>query len=526
MNDEEMEWLRKRIADLHAHLGDAEAENALGKLLALLAEESKTWGMLTLTIQVGGFETLAQLSPDDLAKLADNDPVRALHSFTKLSPDDKAALIDAHDQVGDPASSAEARQQIKTILQRHGLNWTDLTNLLRHSMEQLEDWQPNLLDALCNLMDEYVTFKRKLHDGVTTALWDLHTFVYDRFMHTPRYGAFSYDAQSGKSVVVSQLMGELTNNPRKYVADKHVAASLYYTMHHEKPLTVLLDEAQNAEVVGTLKSIINGGFDISHGGIPRRQGKAGATIEYSIYAPFAFCWNKGSAVASLPFDTLSRCSVVDFDKGPKKLRYNIHDAEQQQEFAVLKQRMVSWAMTATLDDDPPIPEELGHGRVADCWRPLLSVADSLGRGDIAREAAIALSKRRMDESIRVRLLRDIRVVFDHLGSDRIRSKDLVAALRKLEECSLENGELWNYWTGINGRQQLHALKKAEMMALLRTFPVRPKTVWPEPRTSESKSFNGFKREWFEPYWAQYCPEGDTTTQPNAIRRLRVVGDNT
>ena len=193
---------------------------------------------------------------------------------------------------------------------------------------------------------------------------------------------------------------------------------------------------------------------------------------------------------------------------------------------MLKQRMVNWAMTVALDGDPPIPEELGDGRIADCWRPLLSVADSLGRGDIAREAAIALSKRRMDESIRVRLLRDIRIVFDHLGIDRIRSKDLVAALRKLEECSLENGELWNYWTGIKGRQQPHALKKNEMMALLRTFPVRAKTVWPEPRTAESKSFNGYLREWFEPYWAQYCPEGNTPTQPSKMRRLRVVGGNT
>ena len=126
-------------------------------------------------------------------------------------------------------------------------------------------------------MNEYVTFKRQPHDAVATALWDLHTFVHDQFMHTPRYGAFSYDPQSGKSVVVSQLMGELTNDPRKYVADKHVAASLYYTMHHEKG-TTLLDEAQNAEVVGTLKSVINGGFDKSSGGIPRRQGKGGATI--------------------------------------------------------------------------------------------------------------------------------------------------------------------------------------------------------------------------------------------------------
>jgi hypothetical protein len=521
MNDA-MRRLRKRIADFHAHLGsDAEAENARRKLLVLLSENGKTWNLLTLAIQ-DGFEEFMQLSPDDLGQ-------HAFASFAQLlsSPDDVVAVIEAHEQVGadDATASAEAREQIRTILERHHLNWTDLSNLLRHSMEQLEDWQPNLLDALCDLINEYVTFKRQPHDAVAAALWMLHTHVYDQFMHTPRYAAFSHDPMSGKSVVVSQLMGELTNNPRKYVSDKHVAASLYYTIHHEKP-TVLLDEAQNAEVVSTLKSIINGGFDKSLGGIPRRQGKGGATITYNVYAPLAFCWNKGSAVAPLPLDTLSRCIQVDFDTGPRKRRYNMHNAEQQQEFAALRQRNLNWAMVVTLDDDPPMPEELGHGRIADCWRPLLSVADSLGRGDIAREAAIALSKRRMDERIRVRLLRDIRAVFDLLGIDRIRSEDLLTELRALEECSLENGELWNYWTGEKGKQAPHALKKNEMQALLRTFPIRSKTVWPQPRAPDAKSFNGYLREWFERYWAQYCPEGNTPTQPSKMKHLRLVGDTT
>ena len=183
-------------------------------------------------------------------------------------------------------------------------------------------------------------------------------------------------------------------------------------------------------------------------------------------------------------------------------------------------------MTVALDDDPPIPEELGDGRIADCWRPLLSVADLLGRGEIAREAAIALSKRRMDESIRVRLLRDIRVVFDRLGIDRIRPDDLLTELHALEECSLENGELWNYWTGINGRQQLHALTKNEMMALLRTFPIREKRYGRSHGHQRARASTATCGNGLEPYWAQHCSEGNTPTQPSKMRRLRVVGDNT
>ena len=107
-------------------------------MLGLLSENGRGWTLLTLTIQ-DGFEALAQLSPADLGQ-------HAFASFTQLlsAPDDVATVVAAHEQVGaaEVTASAEARQQIKTILQRHGLNWTDLTNLLRHSMEQLEDWQP------------------------------------------------------------------------------------------------------------------------------------------------------------------------------------------------------------------------------------------------------------------------------------------------------------------------------------------------------------------------------------------------
>ena len=275
--ERDAEKTRKRIGDLHTMLGsDAEAESALQKLLALLVEEGKTWELLTLTIQ-DGLEQLALLSPEDVDQLADNDPVRALHAFMQLSPDDKAALVGAHDQVGDPATSAEPRERIKTILEPLGLNWTDLSNLLRHSMEQIEDWQPNLLDEIIDLVGDFVVFKRRPHDGIATSLWYMHTFVYRQFQYTPRYMAISEDPYSGKSVAVSHIGGELTLNPAKYVADKNVAASLYWTMHHEQP-TTLLDEAQNAEVVDTLKSIINGGFDQALGGIPRRQGQGGEQL--------------------------------------------------------------------------------------------------------------------------------------------------------------------------------------------------------------------------------------------------------
>jgi Protein of unknown function (DUF3631) len=221
----------------------------------------------------------------------------------------------------------------------------------------------------------------------------------------------------------------------------------------------------------------------------------------------------------LPLDSTIRCIVLDFETAPAKRRFNMHDPEQQAEFAALKAREENWAMTVQLNDDPPMPPEL-HGRIADCWRPLISIGDALGHGDEAREAAIAISKRRMDESARVRLLRDTIPVFGQ--TDRIKPDDLLKVLRALEQCSLENNETWSYWTGETGRSAPHALTKNEMMKMLRSFGIYARTVWPEPRLPDSQCFNGYRREWFEPLWAKYCPDINTSTQFGNVKRLRVV----
>ena len=517
------EKLRDRIVKLYAHLGaddSHETRSALRKLHACLRDNNKTFTALTLTIQ-DGLEQLALLSPDELEKECPYCQ-RIFASFASLlaAADDRLALLDAHEQIGaaDQTESAQARQQAKAILERHGLNWTDLSNLLRHAMEDLEAWASNLLDEICDLLREYVTFTGE-YDAVIAALWILHTFVYDRFMHTPRLGTFSYDAQSGKSVLVTQCMGELTKNPVKMLADKHVAASLYWTIDHDRP-TVLLDEAQNAEIMDTLKSVINGGFDRSFGGIRRRQGPKGATVEYKVYAPFAFCWNLKSALAPLPDDTLSRCLTLDFVKTGKKQqkRFNLNNAAQMQEFADLKQRIEAWAINVTLEQDPSIPIEIDYGRYADCCRVLLSIADSLGRGAIARRGVIALSKRRRDEPIRARLLRDCRTVRNQLGGKGIRTEDLLKALLALEDCSLEGGEVWSYWSGDSKKQAPHALRKSEMCALLRTFPIKAGSV--RYGTEENETFNGYYWSAFEPHWERHCPDHT----PTQIPHLRVVND--
>jgi hypothetical protein len=176
-----------------------------------------------------------------------------------------------------------------------------------------------------------------------------------------------------------------------------------------------------------------------------------------------------------------------------------------------------WAASCTLAHEPEMPPAL-RGRTADNWRPLLAIADDLGMGKEARDAAIALSANRPDEDVGVTLLKDLRKIFDTLplsrwGQDRAPGAYLVEAL-----LSLEDG-LWAEWRGINDDRPPRKLTQSQLAQVLRLFGIRPKTIWPMQRRPGDRSARGYLRNQFEAAWSAYCPDTDTPTQPSKIIHL-------
>jgi hypothetical protein len=170
-----------------------------------------------------------------------------------------------------------------------------------------------------------------------------------------------------------------------------------------------------------------------------------------------------------------------------------------------------WAGLAQLASDPPLPAGL-RNRPADNWRPLIAIADAIGGEwpELARAAAVALSRNRSDEDPGVVLLADIRRVFDRRQIDRVPSADMVSDL-----VAIEDG-LWAEWRGPTDDEHPRKLTQGELARLLRPFGIRPRTVWPLPRT---RSAQGYYRRQFEASWAAYCPEANTPTQSSKIRWL-------
>jgi hypothetical protein len=136
--------------------------------------------------------------------------------------------------------------------------------------------------------------------------------------------------------------------------------------------------------------------------------------------------------------------------------------------------------------------------------------------------AIALSAGEDDDPV-VRLLFDIRDIFDRKAADRLASKLIVADLNDLPDAP------WSEWCGPLGDQTPRAFSTGQLARLLSVFPIRPRTMWPPRRGTtgkSAKSAKGYFRKDFERAWAAYAETDGTPAQPNNVRYLRTKGKAT
>jgi hypothetical protein len=139
-------------------------------------------------------------------------------------------------------------------------------------------------------------------------------------------------------------------------------------------------------------------------------------------------------------------------------------------------------------DDPIVPESL-NDRAADNWRPLVAIADLLGVGDEAREAAIKLSGGEVvDDSEGIRLLNDLRSLFHH--QDKYPTKVLITALESVEEAP---------WGDYRAGKPITAQQLAKR---LKPFSIGPKQHWFE---AEQKNIRGYAKDQFQEAFSRYLP---------------------
>jgi hypothetical protein len=344
------------------------------------------------------------------------------------------------------------------------------------------------------VLEEVVTFIRRFvvlnsPQADALALWTAHTYMFEAAETTPYIHVTSPEKRSGKTRVL-EVEEVLVKDP--WFTGRVTPAVLARKIDAECP-DLLLDETDAAfggdkEYAETLRGILNTGH--------RRGGKCsvctgqGANITYKDLS--TFCPKAIAGIGKLP-DTVADRSIgiVLKRRTAAETVERFRRRKVESDAALLRERLSAWASTLQLHDvEPSVPDELDD-RAADCWEPLLAIADAAG-GDWpqkAREAAVALSgSGRDDASLGVRLLTDIKTIFTYREVERLKSVELVQALNAIEEAP------WSYLD----KRPLDASRLAKM---LKPYEIAPKSV----RLDEGTTAKGYDRAWFEDAWERYAP---------------------
>jgi putative DNA primase/helicase len=340
------------------------------------------------------------------------------------------------------------------------------------------------------LLDEVVTGLRRYvvlgqAEAQAVALWVLGTHAFGRFSIFPRLLITSPEKRCGKSTLLDGIERLV---PRALAAANITAAALFRVIEAARP-TLLLDEADTfARDNEDLRGVLNGGHK-RNGAVIRivERGKEFEPRQFSIYAPVVL-----AAIGHLPGTVEDRSVIIRLkrrrpDEKVESLRLDRPNGLDQ-----LARMAARWAADSggTLRDaDPEMPASIIN-RAADNWRPLFAVADVAGGEwpERARQAALLLGGADDDDSLRVKLLADIRDAFSEKAADRLSSDDVINILIGLED---------HPWAEINKGKPL---TKNGLAARLKPFHISPGTVRVMSGTAK-----GYKLEQFRDAFARYLP---------------------
>jgi hypothetical protein len=290
------------------------------------------------------------------------------------------------------------------------------------------------LDLLEGYLRRYVSYPSD-HALVAHVLWIAHTHMLDRFDTTPRLAFMSAEKESGKTRAL-EITALFVPEP---VMSISASPAVIVRLISRGRCTILYDEIDgvfgNAKVQEAncdLRSILNGGY--RRGTKVYRCNTSGKKVEVEELDAFAAVAVAG--LRQLP-DTLASRSIFiqmrrrapDEEVQPFRHRYDTAQAKP------ILEALTEWCASR---DAGPVEPDVPAGiidRAADCWEPLLVVADEAG-GDWpsrARAAAVYLMKSAADESMTpgVELLAHIKEAFG--DEDRIWTKTLLRRLCDRDE---------------------------------------------------------------------------------------------
>jgi hypothetical protein len=214
------------------------------------------------------------------------------------------------------------------------------------------------------------------------------------------------------------------------------------------------------------------------------RGKSVETEDIPAYAPVAV-----AGLDWLPDTLMTRSIVIRMrrrhpDEVVEPYRPRLHDRQGHG----IGHRLESWAATLEHIDLDAVKLPPGiQDRDADCWEPLLAVADAAGGPwpERARAAAVSLvsAGRDREPSLGIKLLTDIKTVF--AATTAMPTKVLLQRLTELQESP---------WGDIRGKP----LDERGLAQRLRQYGIKSRQI----RVGDT-TLKGYRREDFADAWKRY-----------------------
>lgn len=369
----------------------------------------------------------------------------------------------------------------------------------------------SILDEVHDLFGRYVAFPSH-HAHVAVTVWTLHAWTVEHFSSTPRLALLSPEPGSGKSRVL-EVLELLTPNPM-YVHDISTA-SMFRLIEAERP-TVLLDEAdahfgtkRAAEGNEDLRALINAGH--RKGSVTVRMEGQGAKMtpkRYSAYAAVAL-----AGIGTLPETITSRAVVIPMRRRKPSEYVEPFEHDDAVEATSLASALLKgWADTPEVErlrwHRPKMPDGVVD-RPADVWRPLVAIADHAGPewSKRIRDAAVyfVAAGQTRTPSLTVRLLSDIRDLFERMDVDRLTSDEICRSLVAMPEAP---------WGDLYGRE----IDPRKLARMLSDHEIRSRDMKMPDGQSVRK---GYMRESFEDSWSRYLAPSAATERYNATSPVSV-----
>jgi hypothetical protein len=327
------------------------------------------------------------------------------------------------------------------------------------------------------------------HAQIAHTLWIAHTHLMEAWESTPRIAFLSPEPGSGKTrcLEITQLLV-----PNGIENVNMSPAYLFRRIGADVGLPTLLIDEIDALFTGKSQSAeeIRGLLNAGH----RRGAMVGRCVIHGNMVTTeespAFCAVALAGLGWLPDTLMTRSVVIRMRRrAPSEIVEPYRHRDHAPHGEILQDRLSSWAapLVETLALARPVMPNGVEDRAADCWEPLLAIADAAGGKwpDIARSAAVALvaAAKEANPSLGIRLLEDIRTAFQ--DDDKLATEEILRRLIALPESP---------WANLKGKP----LDERGLAARLRKYEVRPKTIRTGAHTPR-----GYERVDFEDAWLRY-----------------------